>query len=48
MIAFHEAGMQFVGFEKDKYMYDLSMERYKTETAQMNLLDFMGGCYGNI
>lgn len=43
LIAFHEAGMQFVGFEKDKYMYDLSMERYKTETAQMNLLDFMGG-----
>lgn len=42
MIAFHEAGLQFVGFEKDKYMYDLSMERYKAETAQMNLLDFMG------
>ena len=34
-----EAGLQFVAFEKDKYMYDLSMKRYKQETAQMNLLD---------
>lgn len=41
LIAFHEAGNTFVGFERDKYMYDLSMERYKTETAQMRLCDFM-------
>lgn len=43
LIAYHEAGLQFVAFEKDRYMYDLSMERYKAETAQMNLFDFMGG-----
>ncbi len=43
LIAYHEAGIQFVAFEKDKYMYDLSMDRYKAETAQMNLFDFIGG-----
>ncbi len=43
LIAYHEARLPFVAFEKDKYMYDLSMERYKAETAQMNLFDFMGG-----
>lgn len=43
LIAYHEAGLQFVAFEKDKYMYDLSTERYKAETAQMNLFDFIGG-----
>lgn len=41
LIAFHEAGLNFVAFEKDKYMYDLSAERYRTETAQMNLHDYM-------
>lgn len=41
LIVFHESGLQFVGFEKDKYMYDLSMERYKAETAQMSLTDFI-------
>lgn len=40
LIAFHEANNPFVGFEKDKYMYDLSMERYRAETAQMNICDF--------
>lgn len=43
LIAYHEAGLPFVAFEKDEYMYDLSMERYKVETAQMNLYDFMEG-----
>lgn len=43
LIAYYEAGLQFVAFEKDKYMYDLSMERYKAKTAQMNLFDFIGG-----
>lgn len=43
LIAYHEVGLQFVAFEKDKYMYELSMERYKKETAQMSLFDFMGG-----
>lgn len=41
LIAFDEAGLQFVGLEKDKYMYQLSMNRYKTETAQMRLSDFI-------
>ena len=42
LIAYDEAGLQFVAFEKDKYMYDLSMERYKVETAQMDIFDFIG------
>ena len=36
LIAFHEAGLPFVGFEKDGYMFQLSMERYQDETAQMS------------
>lgn len=43
LIAYHEAGLQFVAFEKNKNTYDLSMKRYKNETAQMNLFDFMEG-----
>lgn len=41
LIAFHENGNLFVGFEKDKHMYDLSIERYIEETAQMRLSDFI-------
>ena len=41
LIAFHEAGLQFVGFEKDKYMYELSYERYAEEMAQIRLTDFL-------
>ncbi len=37
LIAFSEAGVPFVGFEKDKYMYQLSRARYQEETAQMRL-----------
>lgn len=37
LIAFNEAGLPFVGFEKDGYMYQLSKERYQEETAQMRL-----------
>ena len=37
LIAFSEAGLPFVGFEKDGYMYQLSKERYQEETAQMRL-----------
>lgn len=43
LIAYHEVGLQFVAFEKDEYMYGLSMKRYKAETAQMSLFDFIGG-----
>ena len=39
LIAYHEAGIEFVGFEKDERMYDLSMERYRKETAQMSIFD---------
>lgn len=41
LIAYSEAGFQFVAFEKDKYMYDLSMKRYEAETAQMNLFNYI-------
>ena len=41
LIAFNEAGLQFVGFEKNQYMYELSYERYKNETAQIRLFDFL-------
>lgn len=41
LIAYHEAGLQFVAFEKDKYMYDLSTKRYEAKAAQMNLFDYM-------
>lgn len=43
LIAFDEAGLQFVGFEKDEYMYRISSERYRQETAQIRLFDFIGG-----
>ena len=43
LIAYSEAGIKYVAFEKDKYMYDLSMKHYGEKTAQMNLFDFMGG-----
>lgn len=43
LIAFHEAGLEFVGFEKDEYMYQLSSERYRQETAQIRLFDFIRG-----
>lgn len=36
LIAFCEAGLQFVAFEKDENMYRLSMERYKSETGMKN------------
>lgn len=37
LIAFHENGNSFVGFEKDEKMYQLSMKRYTEETAQIRL-----------
>ena len=39
LIAFHENGNKFVGFEKDPHMYHISMNRYQSETAQMRLID---------
>ena len=42
LIAYNEAGLDFWGFEKDRYMYVASRQRYEEETAQMDLFDFMG------
>ena len=42
LIAYCEAKIPFWAFEKDKRMYDLSTERYRAETAQINLFGFMG------
>ena len=41
LMAAHDAGLQYVGFEKDKYYYDLSKKRLKQNEAQTNLFDFM-------
>lgn len=43
LIAFHEAGNDFIGFELDQNMYDLSIERYREETAQINMFEYMEG-----
>ena len=32
-----------MGFELDKYYFDLSNKRLEQEKAQMSLFDFMGG-----
>ena len=39
LIACHNTGHKFVGFELDKYYYELAMKRYKAETAQLSLFD---------
>lgn len=41
LMAAHDAGLQYVGFEKDKYYYDLSKERLEEHTAQINIFDFL-------
>lgn len=46
LIACHKMGFQYVGFELDKYYYDLSNKRLEQEKAQMSLFDFMGGGIG--
>lgn len=42
LMAVHDAGLQYVGFEKDKYYYELSKERLEQYEAQMSLFDFPG------
>lgn len=42
LIAYREAGIKYVAFEKDKYMYDLSTQRYKTEMEQLNIFEYLG------
>lgn len=41
LIACHNTGHKFVGFELDKYYYDLSKNRLDEEMAQMKLSDFI-------
>lgn len=41
LIACYNTGHKFVGFELDKYYYDLSKKRLDEEMAQMNLSDFI-------
>lgn len=41
LMAAHDAGLQYVGFENDKYYYDLSKERLEEHTAQINIFDFL-------
>ncbi len=43
LIACRNTGHKFVGFELSEHYFKLSQERYKQETAQMQLIDFMGG-----
>lgn len=39
LIAFHRARCSYVGYEIDPYMYQLSGERLKEETAQLTIFD---------
>ena len=41
LIAFHENGNPFVGFELDPKMYQISKTRYEENTAQLQLSDFI-------
>lgn len=41
LIACHNTGHKFVGFERDEYYYNVSKERLAAETAQMNLFEFI-------
>lgn len=40
LIAAHDAGLQYVGFELDKHYYELFKKRLDEYTAQMSLSDF--------
>ena len=41
LIAFYEANLDYVAFEKDKDMYKLSKARLDVEMSQMRLFDFL-------
>ena len=41
LIACHKTRHKFIGFEKDKYYYELSSKRLETERAQISIFDFM-------
>ena len=41
LIACHNTGHEFVGFELSEHYYRVSKERYQQETAQMRIFDFI-------
>lgn len=41
LIACHKTRHKFIGFEKDKYYYELSSKRLEMERAQISIFDFM-------
>ena len=43
LIAAHDAGLQYVGFELDEYYYKISKKRLEEHTAQMRIEVFLGG-----
>lgn len=43
LIACHQMGFNYVGFEIDKTYYESAKERLEQETAQMTIFDLMGG-----
>lgn len=43
LMAAHDAGLKYVGFEKDKTYYELSKRRLEQYESQMNIMDFLGG-----
>ncbi len=43
LIACRNTGHKFVGFELSEHYFKLSQERYRQETAQLRLFDFMSG-----
>lgn len=43
LIACHNTGHKFVGFEIDSDYYERAKKRYETETAQIRLTDIIGG-----
>ena len=47
LIACHELGFKYVGFEIDADYYNLAKKRLEQETAQMNILDLMRMQEGN-
>ncbi len=40
LIACHNMGFDYIGFEKDQHYYDLASKRLEQEKAQMTLFDF--------
>lgn len=40
LIAYEECGINYVGFEKDRYYYDLANKRLQEHRAQLSIFDF--------